>query len=179
MCLKSRTYVSALTLSALHYPYRLIECSHFYSALSKQPWNEFAVWRFFGVLFFCRFPPGGKRPIYLLNILIYINLHIQYYFTFVERVGLKLPCPPIPPLPLRRQDLESVHGPHSNFRFQRTRKVHSLDSEQLVNWGGRFDACEVWWRLGFDACEVWWQLGFDACEVWWRLGSMPVRCDGG
>ena len=82
------------------------------------------------VFFFCCFSPAGKRPtgkfIYLWNILIHINLHIQYYFTFVERVGLNcyFLCPPflIPPLPLHRQNdgrwgWKVSIGPHSNFRW--------------------------------------------------------------
>ena len=102
LCLKSRTYLSALTLSALHYPYStltyrrsaLISTVHCQDSLRAPTGNEFAVWRFFFCVFFCccRFPPGGKRPtgkfIFLWNIWIYINLRIQYYFTFVERVGL-------------------------------------------------------------------------------------------
>ena len=129
VCLKSRTYVSALTLSALHYPYStltyrrsaLISTVHCQNSRCAPTGNEFAVWRFFfGVFFFfCRFPPGGKRPIYLWNILIYINLHIQYYFTFVERVGLNCyscvlrfwsrPC-------YVDKTVWKAIGPHSNFR---------------------------------------------------------------
>ena len=58
------------------------------------------------VFYFAVFLLAGKRPI--LPILpTYINLDIQYYFTFVERVGLNCYSSVlflIPPLPLRRQD---------------------------------------------------------------------------
>jgi hypothetical protein len=61
LCLKSRTYVSALTLNAFHYPYStlnyrlsaLISTEHCQNSLRAPTGNEFAVWRFFfrGIFF--------------------------------------------------------------------------------------------------------------------------------